>query len=67
MRILLSEVGFHHVDYPIGRKSLFRIRLSLGVKDVVPDVAFEELDAGFVFSRDQKMKPRYTMGCGPSA
>ena len=20
----------------------------------------------FVFSRDQKMKPRYTMGCGPS-
>ena len=21
---------------------------------------------GFVFSRDQKMKPRYTMGCGPS-
>ena len=22
---------------------------------------------GFVFSRDQKMKPRYTMGCGPSS
>ena len=21
---------------------------------------------GFVFSRDQRMKPRYTMGCGPS-
>ncbi len=21
---------------------------------------------GFVFSRDQKMKPRYTMGCEPS-
>jgi hypothetical protein len=21
---------------------------------------------GFVFSRDQKMNPRYTMGCGPS-
>jgi hypothetical protein len=21
---------------------------------------------GLVFSRDQKMKPRYTMGCGPS-
>jgi hypothetical protein len=40
---LLSEVGFHHVDHLIGRKSLFRIRPSLRVKDVVPDVAFQEL------------------------
>jgi hypothetical protein len=39
----LSEVGFHHVDHLIGRESLFRIWPSLGVKDVVPDVAFEEL------------------------
>jgi ATP-dependent DNA ligase len=22
---------------------------------------------GFVFSRNQKMRPRYTMGCGPSS
>jgi hypothetical protein len=28
--------------------------------------AFEIHQTGFVFSRGQKMKPRYTMGCGPS-
>jgi hypothetical protein len=39
---ILSEVGFNHVDHLIGREDLLRIRLSLGVKDVVPDVAFKE-------------------------
>jgi hypothetical protein len=28
--------------------------------------AVEIHQTGFVFSRDQKMKARYTMGCGPS-
>ena len=41
--VQLSQVGFHHIDHFIGRESLFPIRLSRGVQDVVPDVAFEEL------------------------
>ena len=39
----LSKVGLHHIDHLIGRKCLLRIRFSLRVKHMVPDVAFEEL------------------------
>ena len=42
-RDLLSEVGLYHVDYLVGRKRLLRIRFSLRVKHMVPDVAFQEL------------------------
>ena len=41
-RARLSEVGFHHVDYLIGRVRLLRIRFSLRVKYMVPDVAFQK-------------------------
>jgi hypothetical protein len=40
---ILSEVGFHHVDHLIGCERLLRIRFSLRVKHMVPDVAFQEL------------------------
>ena len=42
-RVLLSEVGFDHIDDLIGRVRLLRIRFSLRVKYMVPDVAFQEL------------------------
>ena len=42
-RVLLSEVGLHHVDNLIGRVRLLRIRFSLRVKHMVSDVAFQEL------------------------
>jgi hypothetical protein len=42
-RVLLSEVGFHHIDNLIGRVRLLRIRFPLRVKHMVPDVAFQEL------------------------
>ncbi len=42
-RALLSEVGLYHVDYLVGRKRLLRIRFSLRVKHMVPDVSFQEL------------------------
>jgi hypothetical protein len=38
----LSKVGLHHVDHLIGRERLLRVRFSLWVKHMVPDVAFQE-------------------------
>jgi len=38
----LSEVGFHHVDHLIGGVRLLRIRFSLWVKHMVPDVTFQQ-------------------------
>ena len=41
-----------------------------GFEQTLVDVETAEVleihQTGFVFSRDQKMNPRYTMGCGPS-
>jgi hypothetical protein len=39
----LSEVGLHHIDNLISRERLLRIRSSLWVKHMMPDVAFQEL------------------------
>lgn len=39
---MLSEVGLYHVDHLIGCERLLRIRSSLRVKHMVPDVAFQE-------------------------
>ena len=41
--IPLFEVCFHHVDHLVGSVRLLRIRFSLWVKHMVPDMAFEKL------------------------
>jgi hypothetical protein len=42
VRLRLSKVSFHHVDHFISRQGLLRIRFSLGVQHVMPDMAFEQ-------------------------
>ena len=39
-RAKLPEIGLHHIDNFVGRKSLLRIRSSLWVKHMMPDVTF---------------------------